>query len=115
MDTRTKIISTEDAVRLAAEGSVVVSGYFDPLVADLVDRLQSLKQPDKLLLVAISTPDDVILPARARQELVAALACVDHVTEMSSDLVPQIRLEDEHTVARQRLVAHVHQRQQAAS
>ena len=43
MDTRTKIVPFEEAVRLAAAGAIVVSGYFDPLLAAHAARLREIK------------------------------------------------------------------------
>ena len=118
MDTRTKIVSRQEALRLAEAGATVVSGFFDPLIAGHAQRLQELKNAAPLL-VLIATPEDPILPARARAELVASLAVVDHVSEWSDEgsgeLRPQIRLEQEDTGRLERLIEHVHQRQREAS
>ena len=115
MDTRTKIVDSDAALRLAAEGATVVSGYFDPLIAEHADRLRGLKQSGQPLLVAVAPPEDQILPARARAELVASLACVDHVTEWFAELPVHVSLLGEDAAGRQQLVSHVHRRQQAAS
>ena len=119
MDTRTKIVSTQEALRLAEAGATVVSGYFDPLIAGHAQRLQELKlahvNRDAPLLVLINTPSDPILPARARAELVAALSTVDHVTEMNGELAPHVRLEQEDQQRLDRLIEHVHKRQQEAA
>ncbi len=114
MDTRTKIVSTQEALRLAEAGATVVSGYFDPLIASHAQRLEELKDAAPLL-VLIATPEDPILPARARAELVASLAAVDHVAEWSDELHPQIRLEQEDAGRLERLIEHVHQRQREAT
>ena len=115
MDTRTKIVSSEEAARIAAAGAVVVSGYFDPLVSSHAESLSRMKQNGRPLLVLIATPKNPILPAIARAELVAGLAAVDFVTEMTSDLAPQIRMEPEDEARLETLIAHVHARQQAVS
>ncbi len=67
------------------------------------------------LLVLIATPQDPILPARARAELVASLGVVDHVAEFPGGLRPQIRLEEEDSERLEKLIEHVHARQHSAS
>jgi hypothetical protein len=119
MDTRNKIVSLDEARQIAAHGATVVSGYFDPLVASHAERLESLKRSDTPLLVTIADPRNPILPGRARAELVAGLAAVDHVfyqeTESKNDLAPHIRLEREHETCLEQLIERVHSRQRAAS
>jgi len=115
MDTRAKIIDAVRARLLAAQGATVVSGYFDPLVASHAERLAELKRERVPLLVLIATPDDAILPARARAELAAGLAVVDYVCETADDVAPHLSLESEHTERLAQLIEHVHTRQQAAS
>jgi hypothetical protein len=56
LDTRTKIVSSEEAARLAASGATVVSGYFDPMVASHAERLAQIKREGAPLLVLIATP-----------------------------------------------------------
>ncbi|HEX5432588.1 MAG TPA: hypothetical protein VFW83_11525 [Bryobacteraceae bacterium] len=113
MDTRRKIVSPHDAAKVAASGATVVSGYFDPLLAAHASRLSDLKRKGVPLLALIVDPEDPILPARARAELVAGLAAVDYVAESSEGLVPHINLEEEHEALRNRLIERVHARQTA--
>jgi hypothetical protein len=115
MDTREKIIDAAQAASIAASGATVVSGYFDPLIASQAERLASLKTGDKKLLVLIATPDDPILPAAARAELVAGLKAVDYVSERTPSLTPSIHLEQEDAERFTALLKHVHARQQCAS
>ncbi|MEP7353453.1 MAG: hypothetical protein ABI824_09515 [Acidobacteriota bacterium] len=118
MDTRTKIVASEEALRLVSHGATVVSGYFDPMVAWHAERLAKVKSQvpnGTKLLVTIAEPTNPILANRARAELVAALSCVDHVTEASQQLIPSMSLEVEDAAGHQRLVEHVHRRQQAAN
>lgn len=115
MDTREKIIDAAEAARMAAAGAMVVSGYFDPLVASHAERLSELKSVGAKLLVLIATPDHAILPAAARAELVAGLRCVDFVSELAPGLTPQIRLEQEDTQRFDALLKHVHARQKCTS
>ena len=115
MDTRTKIVGSADAARLAAGGATVVSGYFDPLVAWHAARLAELKRDSAVLIVLIASSPNSILPARARAELVSGLRVVDYVVESTNDLTPHLRLEQEDLSRREKLIEHVHSRQLAAS
>jgi bifunctional ADP-heptose synthase (sugar kinase/adenylyltransferase) len=116
LDTRTKIISNNDARSIA--GAVVVSGYFDPLIHKHAERLAGLKTPGQPLLVLIATPANPILSAGARAALVAGLACVDYVTEIGGaypdGLKPGTQLETEDASRLEQLIQHVQARQQAA-
>ena len=114
MDTRTKIIGAQEAQRLAANGAFTVSGYFDPLTLAHAERLQSLKRAGALLLVVISSPPDPILSTLARAQLVAGLACVDHVAEGPVPFTPQAQMEKEDDVRLVQLIQRVQARQQAA-
>jgi bifunctional ADP-heptose synthase (sugar kinase/adenylyltransferase) len=82
VDTRGKILS-EDAALAVARASgprlKVVSGFFDPLLADHARRLAEIAGWDNTLMVLVTSPPDPILPARARAEMVAALAVVSYV------------------------------------
>jgi bifunctional ADP-heptose synthase (sugar kinase/adenylyltransferase) len=115
VDTRTKIVPLAEAQRIAARGAIVVSGYFDPLLASHAERLQSLKREGTPLLVLIADPRNPILPARARAELVAGLAVVDHVVESGEGVTAHIRLEQEHGQRLDELIERVHARQRVAS
>ena len=115
MDTRIKIVDAEEARVIASQGATVVSGYFDPLIASHAERLAGLKRPGASLLILINTPADSILPTRARAELVAGLAVVDHVCETAVGFQPHISLEQEHDEVRAQLIRHVQARQRAAS
>ena len=115
MDTRTKIVSADKAAELAQSGATVVSGYFDPLIASLAEELADLKRPEAPLLVLVRSSGNPILPARARAELVAALAVVDYVCDAECAIEPHVRLEQEHARRLQELIARVHARQAAAA
>jgi bifunctional ADP-heptose synthase (sugar kinase/adenylyltransferase) len=114
VDTRTKILNAVEAQHVANSGATVVSGFFDPLVSSHAKRLAELKVDGAKMLVVIATPENAILPARARAELVASLASVDYVTEACDGLTPQVRLEQEHEARLESLIEHVHARQRAA-
>jgi bifunctional ADP-heptose synthase (sugar kinase/adenylyltransferase) len=115
VDTREKIIDAAQALRIASADAIVVSGYFDPLVASHAERLAALKPIGAKLLVLIATPDNAILPAAARAELVASLRSVDYVSEFTGGLTPHIHLEQEDAERFAALLKHVHARQKCAS
>jgi hypothetical protein len=111
VDTRTKIIGADRVAEFAASGALIVSGYFDPLVSSLAERLAALKCPDVPLVVLIRTPHNPILSAPARAELVAALSAVDYVCDVDTTVEPSLSLESEHRQRLTDLIAHVHARQ----
>jgi glycerol-3-phosphate cytidylyltransferase-like family protein len=115
LDTRTKIVEGDEAAKLAAAGAFVVSGYFDPLLASHARRLAALKHDGKPMLVLVATPENPILPARARAELVASLGIVDHVAELAPGITLHVNLEMEDEVRLEKLIEHVHSRQSATS
>jgi bifunctional ADP-heptose synthase (sugar kinase/adenylyltransferase) len=120
VDTRTKIVSAAEAARIGASGAMVVTGYFDPLLAAHSERLARLKRHGLPLIIAISDPENPILPTRARAELVAGLAVVDYVVESAdglapAGLAPEVRLEQEHVTDLDELIERVHARQARAT
>ena len=96
MDTRTKIVSAEQAAQIATEARaagrrvVLAAGSFDVLHAAHARFFTSLRDLDAVLLVVVY--DDAtaqpVLAAQARAQMVAALAAVGHVI-----LCPQLELE----------------------
>lgn len=96
----------------------VVSGYFDPLLAGHARRLGEIAAPGGILVAVVTEPERPILPARARAELVAALAVVDYVVpaEEAGELLAQLpadrvfREEAADLRRTQELVARVHQK-----
>lgn len=61
---------------LDAAGAPLVTGYFDPLTANHARRLAELAATHGPLFVLILDPPEPVLPAGARAELLASLACV---------------------------------------
>ncbi len=57
----------------------MIVGCFDPVLADHAHRVTAMKDGSAALAVIVVEPPQPILPARARAELVAALAEVDLV------------------------------------
>ena len=116
MDTREKIVDARAAAKIKAGGATVVTGYFDPLIAWHARWLANFKKPGKPLMILIATPENEILPVRARQELVASLAVVDHVAEFSGDLAAgAIRLESQDRELFQDLLELVHARNESVA
>ncbi|HYK59343.1 MAG TPA: hypothetical protein VEV85_07915 [Bryobacteraceae bacterium] len=110
MDTRTKIVPTQQAADIAASGAFVVSGYFDPVLAWHASRLQELKRKDAPLLVLVAAPERPILSARARAELLAGLKAVDYVCEATDGIMPHFQLEEEDARGLEALIARVYAR-----
>ena len=125
MDTRTKIITPEEACALARGSTPVAlaTGHFDVLLAAHVRELERMLDslPDAVLLVALGTPEQALLDARARAELVAALAIVDYVVSLEDRQMESllaafpaertVRLEAAHERRMRELIQHVHRRQ----
>ncbi len=111
MDSRDKI-QTPAAATPLPPGALVVSGSFDPLLAAHAAALQRLRQDAPALAVVLDEPPQPILPARARAELVAALACVDRVYLAGAGApVASISLDEEHLRLRGEFVEHLRSRQ----
>ena len=90
-------------------GATVVSGYFDPMLASHAQRLAKFKTRRHATAGPDRDSGQRILPARARAELVAALAVVDHVAEFSDDLAAGTSGSNAKTpTASQDLIEHVH-------
>lgn len=80
IDTRTKIVSQDEARRLAAQGGLrAVRTYCDPMLPGHLADLRALAASQPLLLI-IDSPPDAYLDSRARSELAASLAFVGAVT-----------------------------------
>ncbi|MBI4891453.1 MAG: hypothetical protein HY821_12575 [Acidobacteria bacterium] len=111
MDTRTKI-QPPGAASALPPGALVVSGSFDPLLAAHAEELVRLSQGACALAVVIEEPPQPILPARARAELVAALACVTQVYLAGDGApAPAVSLGQEHLRRRGEFVEHLRSRQ----
>jgi bifunctional ADP-heptose synthase (sugar kinase/adenylyltransferase) len=96
MDTRTKIIEPERAgarlqeLREQGRAVKVVTGYFDVLVAEHVARLREIDRTPGTLFVLVLDPPAPLLGARARAELVAALAMVDYVVPAAEQAAAEL-------------------------
>ena len=96
MDTRTKIIDAQRAAALAEElrakgtSLQLITGHFDVLIAEHVRRLREIRNGSGALFVMVVDPPAPVLAARARAELVAALAMVDYVVPAAGLAVPEL-------------------------
>ena len=125
MDTRSKIVTPEAAAALAhgRPSAVLVTGHFDVLLAAHVRDLASARAalPDGVLLVALTDPEEPLLPPRARAEMVAGLEMVDYVVSLDGlgmrtllaafPADRTVRLEAAHESRRRELIQYVHRRQ----
>jgi len=126
MDTRHKIIESQRAQSLAqglrAKGVKIVTGYFDVIVAEHVRRLREIKNGSAMLVVVVLDPPEALLAARARAELVAALAVVDYVVPADEQAAKEllshftaseiVREESDDLLRARRLSEHVKSRHQ---
>ncbi len=126
MDTRHKIIESKRAQALAqglrAKGVKIVTGYFDVIVAEHVRRLREIKNGSAMLVVVVLDPPEALLAARARAELVAALAVVDYVVPADEQAAREllshftaseiVREESDDLLRARRLSEHVKSRHQ---
>jgi bifunctional ADP-heptose synthase (sugar kinase/adenylyltransferase) len=125
VDTRSKIVTPEEACALArgSRNAALATGYFDVLLAAHVRELDRVRDslPEAVLLVALGTPPRPLLDARARAEMVAALAMVDYVVSLEDRRMESllaafpveriVRLEAAHEQRMRELIQHVHRRQ----
>ncbi len=103
-----KLLTLEDLPRLRAEASAsgrtiaLANGVFDLFHVGHLRYLQGARALADLLVVAVNSdvsarllgkgPGRPVVPAAERAEIVAALACVDHVVLFAArDVVPVIR------------------------
>jgi hypothetical protein len=111
VDTRSKIVN--QSAWNPATLTPVVSGYFDPLLALHVERLEALATELGPLTVVLLDPPDAILPIDARAAVVAGLECVSTVLLCDGLPAPEARLqfESEDSVLRAGFLQHVIDRQ----
>lgn len=85
VDTRVKIKNWPDTAELIrsltsdASKGVVVTGFFDPLLAEHARRLEEIAAVRGRVVVALNDAPAALLPARTRAELLAGLRAVDTV------------------------------------
>jgi len=122
VDTRSKIVTLEEAQALARPVAVV-SGSFDVLRAEHARELQDARNnaAGGALLVAVLPSSAGVLGQRARAEMVAALRMVDYVVTADYEDLDRIiralsptavvRLEAADERRTRQLIEHVHRRQ----
>jgi bifunctional ADP-heptose synthase (sugar kinase/adenylyltransferase) len=122
VDTRSKIVTLEEAQALARPVAVV-SGSFDVLCAEHARELQDARNraAGGALLVAVLPSAAGVLGQRARAEMVAALRMVDYVVTADYEDLDRIihalsptavvRLEAADERRTRQLIEHVHRRQ----
>jgi bifunctional ADP-heptose synthase (sugar kinase/adenylyltransferase) len=115
VDTREKIVAAESApeiarqCRAAGKAVILVTGFFDPLLAAHARRLEAIARAGGALFVAVQDPARPLLSARARAELVAGLRVVDYVMLGGAIAADQVFHEEAADQRRtQELEQHVH-------
>ena len=111
MDTKSKIANLSAWNPTALKP--VVSGFFDPLLALHVERLEALATELGPLTVVLLDPPDAVLPTASRAAVVAGLECVETVLLSDGQQAPDARLkfEEEDLVLRAGFLQHVIDRQ----
>lgn len=111
MDTRSKIVKLSEWNPSTLKP--VVSGYFDPLLALHVKRLEAMATELGAITVVLLDPPDAVLPTDARAAVVAGLECVETVLLSDGHQAPDARLkfESEDLVLRAGFLQHVIDRQ----
>ncbi len=122
MDTRSKILTAEAARALPRGALAVVTGTFNPFLAEHARALAAVRNRTQRPILAVILPaEPALLPAEARAALAAATRMVDYVLIASREemetlleiLAPAetVRLEADDAVRTRRLIEHVHRRQ----
>jgi bifunctional ADP-heptose synthase (sugar kinase/adenylyltransferase) len=115
VNTRSKIV---DAAAFSGNGPVIViTGYFDPLLAWHARELESIRGRAGAIAVVVLPLVGELLPQRARAVLVAALRVIDYVLiadnedldRLFAELKPVeiVRLEGDDLRRRGELIEHV--------
>lgn len=115
MDTRSKIITAEQALERVPECGAVLAS-FDVLTAERIRRLQAIRHDSPSLMAILADVSGSLLNVTARAELAAALSLIDWVViaEDSTSLTQRAaKVYDEREADARRaadLVRYVHQR-----
>jgi hypothetical protein len=98
MDTREKIIATED---IPDSDWIAVVGLFDPLTVNQAQRIADVRtrEPQRPLLAVVLPGENTLLSAEARAALVAGLRNVDAVVIANADQIVSRGLPLEHDPA----------------
>jgi hypothetical protein len=118
MDTRSKILTFDAALRLPRGEITLVSGYFDALRAAHTRELAKLPRP---LLAVVLPRSGELLSQAGRAEMAAALRVIDYVViaenkeldALVETLTPRqvVRMEARDAALVEQLIEHVHRRQ----
>ncbi len=111
MDTRTKIMSAEEALGRFPE-ACYVSAYLDPLLASHAARLEEVAD-GRPVVVILADPPEPLLGARSRAELAAGLRVVQAVVlpgDPAADSRIEAREESADLDRRAGLIQRVHGR-----
>jgi bifunctional ADP-heptose synthase (sugar kinase/adenylyltransferase) len=127
LDTRTKILTPEQALelgeRLRNQGRRVaaLAGTFDVLLAETAGRIAGAVAGYDVAIAVVGDGADELLPRSARAELAAGLRAIDWVVALDNDahkafldrLAPDAIVSEtgSHTAATAGLIAHVQRRQ----
>ena len=120
MDTRTKILTLEQARALRLERPVVATGYFDLLRAEHARELDAIRRRTaaRTLVAAVMPWAEAYQSLRARAEMAAALRVIDYVVPVEAEAgvasleealrpVEIVRLEECDARRNRELVEHV--------
>jgi bifunctional ADP-heptose synthase (sugar kinase/adenylyltransferase) len=115
LDTRSKIVSWEDAKRFALDRrAAIVVGHFDPLVVSHVRNLATIRSRHDAVVAVVTNSEKPILPARARAEMLSALRLVDRVVNPGEypldelERIPGVNVLREEVEDRRRLESLIH-------
>ena len=86
MDTRSKILTAEEAAARYTDTPVVLA-TFDVLTAPRIRRLREIAAQARTLIAIVQEVPGSLLPLRARAELAASLAIIDCVIETGADAI----------------------------
>ena len=113
MDTRAKIITTEQALARIEQGGnlLVVTGYFDPILSEHAARIAETAREGAEIIAFIAEPPQPLLPLAARLEIVAALRNVSAVAPAPPTLEAKaLRFEEQDLKAREAFLFRVKER-----
>ena len=114
MDTRAKIITTEQALARIEQGGanlLIVTGYFDPILADHAARIAESARGGAEVIAFVAEPSQPLLPLAARLEIVAALRGVSAVAPAPASLEAKaLRFEEQDLKTREAFLDRVRER-----
>jgi glycerol-3-phosphate cytidylyltransferase-like family protein len=114
LDSRNKILSSDEIVRRAAGRKTLwLRGRFDPLLAHHARFIEKRQVPGATLVIVVEQGEAPLMDVRARRELAASLRAVDYVAlDAPPEDVSAEMLDD--AEARQAFISRVRARSGAA-